>query len=170
MASFIHSYDFPSKNITVWKEPCKDYSWMNSVVKDILSMILGQLSEGFLSFLFFDRHLVSQQIIDPSVCWVSGWANPSKYDVFIHPFIWLSCQKYYGIKEPSKAYSWEFIRLAYQIKEQLDADVVIVKDAYGDGRHVRLVCFGVFRNFILTSVLEKTYLILTIFPLSIIFV
>ena len=24
-----------------------------------------------------------------------------------------------------------------QIKEQLNADVVVVKDAYGDGRHVR---------------------------------
>lgn len=27
-----------------------------------------------------------------------------------------------------------------QIKEQLNAETVIVKDAYGDGRHVRLAC------------------------------
>lgn len=26
-----------------------------------------------------------------------------------------------------------------QIKEQLNADLVVVKDAYGDGRHVRFV-------------------------------
>lgn len=46
----------------------------------------------------------------------------------------------------SKTWSQELLNVLFdsifqQIKEQLDADSVTVKDAYGDGRHVRLNFF-----------------------------